>query len=1397
MKKASVQLLLLTLVSVLLCSSVLLAKDIDRSKKKGNQLQSRTFNQNDLQRNTVSLVDFYTTNFGIFGLNIATNQGGGFWPRGSGNQYIFGGGVWFGAQKFVPVYDQNNNIIKNYRGGDSVALRKLSEISYNPNSGNSWMSPGRVEDGDQVVSGNPDTTLLYRNYFSTDMSQNGTPLAAKDKYNWPIWDNRPVSDTLSFLMTNKQQSRYFGNYIRNAAGRTSDSMPVQTPLTTRKGPVFVSGEDVISVFKDTDLRSFEEGGRTDGFPLRLQFEQRIYSWGYGEYANFIFIAYNIVNKSPDTLLQCWMAPAYDFDIAPPTALQVGARNDRVDYYEADTSLNLAYQWTQATAVDPERGRGYGYLGMDFLESPAVDANGFIRSDKSYYENREQLGLRTFRNWIIENDPPTYVARYEFMAASIRERDNGPGDKRFLMATGPFNMKPLDTARVVVGVVFAATGSGGEATGDPSDLSELIRRDKFAQSVYDNAFATPKPPDIPPITWKPYNNSVLVQWDSTSEMSLDREEKGMDFLGYRLYRCRNTSLDTFSINSIPADPQFPQYPLGRGPFGWKQVAQWEIPKPYIYSNLPSDPTNSLSAPFPAIQIMPLGSKAGFATLYPGLIPNTLIGDARAWLIRLAPNTPNPFWRSFWNPIIPVGNITSQNRFDSLTLGLIIVRPNASNPPFPAPTNINLADSVARVLVSYITTDRALATWLIDDQVNQPIFKVEYRRYIDSVTNGRKFLDVGDDNNDGIISEEQDITKTERLINNVDYFYRLLSYDEGDYRQGTPEKINSGVTDVNIRRAYPLSNGSVRPIPAVGGTISTPNLIGGLYNFRMLVRDQQRFGELFGGHEIELEFRRTMGAINAFASVDTIAGILPLLKGIYGSSMIVRDKTAGNRVIGVYNVNFETVDCQFQGYPSEASATYSPPNSVTASDLTIRLRNDTLASLFVHPANTSILNSVASYTTDKACELGDRYIDGTMGFAFDFNIQQYGGIFRPFKAEKINSSANTYLTFQPSGGQIPRATTTRFNLRTGQAETFNQGGGEYEIEFLPGDRETITTTFRAQSGPDISRTYSVPYLNVRVRNVRQYKYFNGVDSVTVGGNEEIPHYVQTLPAREPSPNDTSTIVTAFPTPTLVPVGSYNISAFGWRNGRYNKSNVSTVDGNAQRGRQAANSNSGAPVGTQGRYYLSTVVDSQGNPDTLDFTHVFLIDGCQYGIDFSAKGSRTGTVGQRLFLRPLDSATATTDFSAGEKIRLSNFGGAFGLPRDGAKVTFTIPQAAITEAGGNQQVTDGDLDRILIVPNPYLITHIGQRTSYDPKIYITNLPRTCTINIYTINGDLIRTIRHENEDGTSQQGMNVFDLQSDFRQRVASQSLIAVIETPNGAKTIKKFSVIVGGSRILPAR
>jgi len=306
----------------------------------------------DLQNSTVSNVEFYSTNYGIFGLNIRENKGGGIWPRGSQNQYIFGGGFWFGAQKFVK---------------DSNKLKKLVEISYNPNNGRSWFVPGLASDCDTMETGD---NQKYKCYFSTDFDNiNGTDLNNQTNPNWPLW----INDSLY---------RYEYGTIRNEfVGDQSKRNRTENPL----GPLFVSNEDIVSVFKDSDLR-FYDGGmvlrKAQGYPLGLKYESRIYTWGTGDMKDVVLVSYLAKNISQDTLNNCWFAPVSDVDIARKPNDQAGAGNDRFSYFTDDSSQNLAYGWTNGD--QGEAGKGFGYIGLSFLESPAVDGNGFIRNDKFIY-----------------------------------------------------------------------------------------------------------------------------------------------------------------------------------------------------------------------------------------------------------------------------------------------------------------------------------------------------------------------------------------------------------------------------------------------------------------------------------------------------------------------------------------------------------------------------------------------------------------------------------------------------------------------------------------------------------------------------------------------------------------------------------------------------------------------------------------------------------------------------------------------------------------------------------------------------------------------------------------------------------------------------------------------------
>jgi hypothetical protein len=100
-----------------------------------------------------------------------------------------------------------------------------------------------------------------------------------------------------------------------------------------------------------------------------------------------------------------------------------------------------------------------------------------------------------------------------------------------------------------------------------------------------------------------------------------------------------------------------------------------------------------------------------------------------------------------------------------------------------------------------------------------------------------------------------------------------------------------------------------------------------------------------------------------------------------------------------------------------------------------------------------------------------------------------------------------------------------------------------------------------------------------------------------------------------------------------------------------------------------------------------------------------------------------------------------------------------------------------------TSAALDDIRVVPNPYLIRNEAQISPRDPRLRFDYLPEECEIRIYTVALDLVKVIHHEGG------AVEYWDLTNQAGNRVGSQLLLARIESPGGASTIKKFSVVLG--------
>ncbi|MCK4413692.1 MAG: hypothetical protein KAY32_09115 [Candidatus Eisenbacteria sp.] len=92
---------------------------------------------------------------------------------------------------------------------------------------------------------------------------------------------------------------------------------------------------------------------------------------------------------------------------------------------------------------------------------------------------------------------------------------------------------------------------------------------------------------------------------------------------------------------------------------------------------------------------------------------------------------------------------------------------------------------------------------------------------------------------------------------------------------------------------------------------------------------------------------------------------------------------------------------------------------------------------------------------------------------------------------------------------------------------------------------------------------------------------------------------------------------------------------------------------------------------------------------------------------------------------------------------------------------------------------LDRVYVVPDPYVandpLAQFGP--SSPPLVRFVELPAEATIRIYTVSGDLVRTLEHFEVPSGEHGGTCTWDLRNDHRKAVASGVYIYAIETPPG--------------------
>jgi len=106
---------------------------------------------------------------------------------------------------------------------------------------------------------------------------------------------------------------------------------------------------------------------------------------------------------------------------------------------------------------------------------------------------------------------------------------------------------------------------------------------------------------------------------------------------------------------------------------------------------------------------------------------------------------------------------------------------------------------------------------------------------------------------------------------------------------------------------------------------------------------------------------------------------------------------------------------------------------------------------------------------------------------------------------------------------------------------------------------------------------------------------------------------------------------------------------------------------------------------------------------------------------------------------------------------------------------------------------MDKIRVVPNPYYGFSTLDRSVSDKFVTFRNLPLNCTIKIYTLNGDLIRTLVKTNTGNTSSSSTLEWNLQNLENTPVASGIYVALIDAPGIGTKILKLAIFTSQERI----
>lgn len=461
-------------------------------------------------------------------------------PKGSGSNAIFASGIWLAGQV----------------GGQlRAAAARYGNNEY-------WAGP--LDD-----AGNPPVDcVVYDRVYKVSRENvadfEATGSAIPDLADWPTGLGAPTVDA------DGNKVNLLDQPFASRVGRTID-------LGAGERPGILGDQTIWWIMNDRG----NIHNSTDAPPIGIEVQVSAFAFNTaGALGDATFYKYNLFYKGDVPLTESYMGIFSDPDL--------GDFDD--DWVGSDTSLGVGFVYNS----DNEDGGGEGYgtpppaVGYDFFQGPIVPAPG----DTAYvsgvavpdFKNLEMTSFVFYNNGGgVTEDPTTGPHYYGYMKAEWKDGKritfggNGrdfsedptnfmfpgdpatkqfwsevnsdgqgtsiePGDRRFVLSTGPFTINPGDQQEIIFGLAF------GKGDDNLDSVNAMRDADAVAQAAFDVNFQLAQPPDAPDVTVTELNNQIILEWSNRAGRSNNYLESysaedpfapfdnpNYDFEGYKVYQ----------------------------------------------------------------------------------------------------------------------------------------------------------------------------------------------------------------------------------------------------------------------------------------------------------------------------------------------------------------------------------------------------------------------------------------------------------------------------------------------------------------------------------------------------------------------------------------------------------------------------------------------------------------------------------------------------------------------------------------------------------------------------------------------------------------------------------------------------------------------------------------------